>query len=219
MILLKSTIISECAAGHICIDPFNADNVGPNSVDVTLNHTLQVYSPKQRKLSFKQKLLRMLAPEFFRAYSTKLDAYGVELDVRNNNPTESIRIPSCGFLLRPGRVYLGSTNETASSNKYVPMYDGRSSMGRLGISSHITAGFGDVGFAYAEDGCSSTHAKWTLEITAIHPTWIYRNMRIGQVFFMTPDHEPMLNELYSGKYGKQQQAQASMSYMDKEWKR
>lgn len=211
MILLKSTIISEFDAGNICIDPFTIDNVGPNSVDVTLNHTLQVYTAKKHaKLSFRQKLVRLLAPELFLAS-------GVELDVRKNNPTTSIRIPGCGLLLQPGRVYLGATNETASSNKYVPMYDGRSSMGRLGISSHITAGFGDVGFAYTENGTVSTRAKWTLEITVVHPTWIYRNMRIGQVFFMTPDHEPRSNELYAGKYSSQQNAQASMSFLDREW--
>lgn len=90
-------------------------------------------------------------------------------------------------------------------------------MGRLGISSHITAGFGDIGFAYTENGTVSTRAKWTLEITVVHPTWIYRNMRIGQVFFMTPDHEPRSNELYAGKYSSQQNAQASMSFLDREW--
>ena len=210
MILLKSTIIREFDAGNISIDPFTIDNVGPNSVDVTLHRTLQVYSPHRRKLSFKYKLLRF----FFPSLCPDL----VELDVRSNNPTTTINIPYSGFLLKPGRVYLGSTNETASSNKYVPMYDGRSSMGRLGISSHITAGFGDVGFGYTNGGTIETKAKWTLEITVVHPTWVYRNMRIGQVFFMTPDHEPHPDELYNGKYSKQQLAQPSMSFLDKEWR-
>lgn len=210
MILLKSTIISERYAGNICIDPFNVDNVGPNSVDMTLNHTLQAYKPKACKVSLRQRLLRLLAPELYHTCN-------VELDVRKDNPTTALKIPHSGMLLLPGRVYLGSTNETASSNRYVPMYDGRSSMGRLGISSHITAGFGDVGFAYIDNGRVPTHAKWTLEITVVHPTWVYRNMRIGQVFFMTPDHEPHPDELYVGKYSSQQTAQASMSFLDKEW--
>lgn len=214
MILLKSTIISEFDAGNICIDPFVIDNVGPNSIDVTLNNTLRVYTPTKSygKLSLRQKLLRLLAPELFPASS-------IELDVRKNNPTTALRIPRHGLLLLPGRVYLGATNETASSNKYVPMYDGRSSMGRLGISSHITAGFGDIGFAYADNGTVVTHAKWTLEITVVHPARVYPWMRIGQVFFMTPDHEPTSSELYVGKYSYQQTAQASMSFLDKEWER
>jgi dCTP deaminase len=67
------------------------------------------------------------------------------------------------------------------------MLEGRSSIGRLGIKIHITAGFGDIGF----------NGRWTLEIECTQPTYLYPNMRIGQIFF----HEASSNEfLYVGKY-------------------
>lgn len=68
------------------------------------------------------------------------------LDARRENRTRVIDIPEEGLVLLPGKLYLGKTVEWTSSPWYVPMYEGRSSLGRLGISSHITAGFGDIGF-------------------------------------------------------------------------
>jgi dCTP deaminase len=130
------------------------------------------------------------------------------------NPTEEIKIPDTGFVLIPGELYIGATNETASSKKYVPMFDGRSSIGRLGIALHQTAGIGDVGFSYDEDGCC-TFATWTLELSVIKPVRIYPNRRVGQVFFIAPDHVPELSELYHGKYSYQKLPQASLSWKDR----
>lgn len=135
------------------------------------------------------------------------------LDARKENPACRKLIPDGGYILTPGELYLGSTVETATSKKYVPMFEGRSSVGRLGISTHQTAAFGDVGFAYDENG-ECTYASWTLELSVIKPVRIYPNMRIGQVFFVTPDHVPQLSELYRGKYNNQKLPQASMMFKD-----
>ena len=69
------------------------------------------------------------------------------LDMRHDNPTETHKIPREGFMLLPGKLYLGRTAEYTTTEGYIPMLEGRSSIGRLGICIHVTAGFGDVGFA------------------------------------------------------------------------
>ena len=69
------------------------------------------------------------------------------LDMKTPNPARRIEIPEEGLLLEPGRLYLGRTNEFTKTDRYVPMLEGRSSTGRLGLFIHVTAGFGDVGFA------------------------------------------------------------------------
>jgi len=135
------------------------------------------------------------------------------LDMDECNPTEKITIPETGFVLMPGELYIGATNETASSKKYVPMFDGRSSTGRLGIALHQTAGIGDVGFGFDANG-EPTLATWTMELSVIKPVRVYPYRRVGQVFFIAGDHAPELNELYTGKYNTQRAPQASLSFQD-----
>ena len=109
-------------------------------------------------------------------------------------------------MLRPGRLYLGKTVEWTSSPGFVPMYEGRSSLGRLGVSSHITAGFGDIGF----------EGNWTLEISVVQPVRIYPGMRIGQLYWHKPVGE--ITSTYQGKYQGQEGIQASKLYEDREWR-
>ena len=137
------------------------------------------------------------------------------LDSRLDNPTRTIEIPTTGFELVPGELYIGSTVETAASKKYVPMFEGRSSMGRLGISTHQTAAFGDIFWAFDQEG-NPTYATWTLELSVIKPVILYPNTRIGQVYFVMPDHEPEADEHYQGKYSTQVLPQASLSWLDKD---
>lgn len=63
-----------------------------------------------------------------------------ELDMKKPNPTKQIVIPEEGLLLEPNRLYLGRTNEFTKTDRYVPMLEGRSSTGRLGLFIHVTAG-------------------------------------------------------------------------------
>ena len=85
------------------------------------------------------------------------------LDMKVKNETKTISIPPEGLVLEPGIVYLGRTVEYTKTLNHVPMLEGRSSIGRLGIYIHVTAGFGDVGFS----------GYWTLEISCIQPVRIY----------------------------------------------
>lgn len=128
------------------------------------------------------------------------------LDARRKNRVEVIEIPEEGLVLKPGVLYLGRTMEYTRNPGYIPVYEGRSSLGRLGISSHITAGFGDIGFA----------GNWTLEITAVQPVRIYAGMRIGQLCW----HKPVgiVAARYQGKYQKQEGIQPSRLYEDWEVK-
>jgi dCTP deaminase len=119
------------------------------------------------------------------------------------NKYESIRIGSDGYLLEPGKLYIGRTVEETATKKYIPMIDGRSSGGRLGISVHVCAGFGDIGF----DG------TWTLEITVVHPLIILPYSEIAQVSFYTP-YGKIGDRLYNGKYQYQKDADTSKFYKD-----
>ena len=71
----------------------------------------------------------------------------VVLDMRKSNRVARVRIPEEGLVLTPNQLYLGRTVERTETHNLVPMIEGRSSIGRLGLFVHVTAGFGDVGFA------------------------------------------------------------------------
>lgn len=123
------------------------------------------------------------------------------LDCKADNQTEELIIPETGLLLMPGTLYLARTNERTVTKGFVPMLEGRSSIGRLGILVHVTAGFGDVGF----DGF------WTLEIACIQPVKIYPNMEICQIYYETKKGEIIE---YKGKYQNNSDVQASKLYLD-----
>ncbi len=96
-----------------------------------------------------------------------------ELDARQHNAIDYIEIPETGYVLQPGILYLGVTEEYTETHAHVPFLEGKSSVGRLGIHIHATAGKGDVGF------CNT----WTLEISVVHPVRVYAGMPIGQLIF------------------------------------
>ncbi len=128
------------------------------------------------------------------------------LDMKEKNSTSPLTIPNQGLLLEPQKLYLGRTIERTATDKYVPMLEGRSSVGRLGLFIHITAGFGDIGF----DGF------WTLEIFCVQPIKIYANLEICQIFYHTIDGD---YDLYrSKKYQSNKGVQPSMLYKDFEEK-
>jgi dCTP deaminase len=95
------------------------------------------------------------------------------LDARRDNAVEEFRIPREGFVLIPGQLYLGVTEEYTETHAFVPFLEGKSSVGRLGIDIHSTAGKGDVGF------CN----YWTLEMSVKLPVRIYPGMPIGQLIY------------------------------------
>lgn len=95
------------------------------------------------------------------------------LDVRKKNPYAEITIPEEGMILQPGILYLASTVEYTETLRHVPIIQGKSSLGRLGLFVHITAGFGDVNF----------RGHWTLELACIQPVKIYPGMKIAQICY------------------------------------
>jgi dCTP deaminase len=97
------------------------------------------------------------------------------LDARDDNPIEEIIIPKDGIVLQPGTLYLGVTEEYTETHAHVPFLEGKSSVGRLGIDIHATAGKGDVGF------CNT----WTLEISCTQPVRVYAGMPIGQLIYFS----------------------------------
>ena len=115
-----------------------------------------------------------------------------ELDARKHNKIREVLIPEEGFVLQPGTLYLGSTLEYTETLAHVPFLEGKSSMGRLGIDIHATAGKGDVGF------CN----HWTLEISCIHPVRVYAGMPVGQLiyFCVQGDIQNLYNKKSSAKY-------------------
>ena len=154
MILSGRKIKSE-QGKSIIIEPFNEQQVGPNSYNLRLHSELVTYT-------------------------------GDTLDRKKNNPTEKRSIPPEGLLLEPGTLYLGRTLEYTKTTSFVPILEGRSSIGRLGLFIHVTAGFGDVGFA----------GFWTLEIFCVQPIRIYAGVEICQIYYHTIEGE---YDLYKSK--------------------
>lgn len=124
------------------------------------------------------------------------------LDMKRPNPTSPLTIPEEGMVLQPHRLYLGRTEEYTKTEGYVPMLEGRSSTGRLGLFIHVTAGFGDVGFA----------GYWTLEIFCVQPIRIYPHVEICQIYYHDIDGE--YEPYRSGKYQHNTGIQPSLMYRD-----
>jgi dCTP deaminase len=133
----------------------------------------------------------------------ELVAYDHELiDMKIENKVHIIEIPETGLVLEPRKLYLGRTLEYTKTEGYVPMLEGRSSVGRLGLFIHITAGFGDVGFA----------GYWTLEMFCIQPVKIYPSVEICQIYYH--GIEGVYENYKSNKYQNNTGIQASMMYKD-----
>lgn len=109
------------------------------------------------------------------------------LDAKKHNEIEHFEIPEEGFVLQPGVLYLGVTQEYTETHAHVPFLEGKSSTGRLGIDIHATAGKGDVGF------CNT----WTLEISVVHPVRVYEGMPVGQLIYFEVQGE--VKNLYNKK--------------------
>lgn len=178
---------------QIVIEPYDRICLGTNSYDLHLAPLLRVYKntiPKgmnptidyKKYLETPEKLrMRLLFTNYiyYVVYSLRRKKY----DYRNPdfliNPFEQqdtidIKIPETGLILSPQFLYLGETIEyTETHGNLFPQIDGKSSVGRNGISIHQTAGRGDSGFC----------GHWTLEITVQHATLILPGMRIGQIYF------------------------------------
>lgn len=143
--------------GRISIDPFDSNQLNPASYDLRLGTEYAVYAFEGDPL-----------PVGYQG-QTQLDAKE-KPKVRRYNFSIGV-----GLDLIPGRLYLMHTVERICTKHFVPVLDGKSSIGRLGVFTHVTAGYGDPGF----DG------QYTLEVTVVHPVRIYAGMRFAQMRFHT----------------------------------
>lgn len=174
MILTGPEITAAHARGAITLDPYEPELVGPNSVDLRLANELLVY---------------------------EYGGHGV-LDMRKDNPTRVVEFPANGVVLDPGTLYLARTVEVIGSDEYVPIVEGRSSVGRLGIRVHQTAGFCDTGFK----------GTITLEIDVVQRVRIYPGVPICQAYFLKTLGDI---RLYKGRYSGQRDVAASRLHTDK----
>ncbi len=124
------------------------------------------------------------------------------LDLKKEHQLKKITIPESGLLLEARKLYLGRTVEHTRTEGYVPMLEGRSSVGRLGLNVHVTAGFGDVGFS----------GYWTLEMHCIHPIKIYPHVQICQIFYHSIEGD--YDNYQSSKYQNNTGVQKSMFYKE-----
>jgi dCTP deaminase len=175
MILSDRTIREAIESGRIVIDPFDPAMVQPSSVDLTLDRSFRVFRNHTRAV--------------------------IDVKERMDDLTEQVDIPADGvFLLHPGEFVLGSTSERVGlPDDLVGRIEGKSSLGRLGLLIHTTAGFVDAGF----DG------YLTLELSnvATLPITLYPGMKIGQISFLqmtSPADQPYGSGALGSKYRGQQ---------------
>lgn len=176
VILSDATIRSEVASGRIVIDPFDDAMVQPSSIDVRLDYRFLVFRSHTRAV----------------------------IDVKEDltDLTEMVEVTSeKPFILHPGEFVLGSTAESVGlPHDIVGRIEGKSSLGRLGLLIHTTAGFVDAGF----------EGYLTLELSnvATLPITLYPGMKIGQISFLRMDRPAevpygagSLGSKYAGQVG------------------
>lgn len=173
VILSDRTLREQLAAGRIVIEPLDDSLIQPSSIDVRISNLFRVFRNHTRGI----------------------------IDVKEDTTdlTELIEIPigsDTPFILHPGEFVLGSTLERIGvPDDLVGRVEGKSSLGRLGLLIHSTAGFIDAGF----DG----HITLELANVASLPITLYPGMKIGQVSFMqmtTPAERPYGSGASGSKY-------------------
>jgi dCTP deaminase len=140
--ILSGAEIRRNLGASIVIEPFQEEQLNPNSYNLTLHNELLTYEE-------------------------------VVLDMCKPNRVRRLTIPTEGIVLAPNQLYLGRTAEYTETRNLVPMIEGRSSVARLGVFVHATAGIGDVGYC----------GFWTLELCAVQPVRIYPGIQICQILY------------------------------------
>lgn len=205
--LTGSEIEHQIKKGNIRINPYDPSCINPNSYNLKLHPQLKVYhrgtTNSRADILSSTTCGRAHDPSNIRECPYLEGCQLDPIDMHKNNETIEFTIPKEGFILMPGVLYIGRTVERTASNKFIPMINGRSSGGRLGISVHVCAGFGDIGF----DG------TWTLEITVVEPVIVYPYEEIAQVCYFKPYGKHA--RLYTGRYQGQVDATASRFHRPK----
>lgn len=185
MVLSDRTIKAEIEAGRVVIDPYDEAMVQPSSVDVKVDRSFRVFNNARYPYIDVRKPMEGL---------TEL------VVVEEDEP----------FILHPGEFVLGQTLEVVSlPDDLVARLEGKSSLGRLGLLIHSTAGFVDSGF----------EGNLTLELSNVAnlPITIYQGMPIGQISFMRMDgpvEHPYGSEGKRSKYQGQREPTASRYHLN-----
>jgi dCTP deaminase len=185
VLLSDRDIKAELGAGRIALEPFEPAMVQPSSVDVRLDRFFRLFD--NHKYPF-------IDPAEDQPELTRF----VEVDA--DQP----------FILHPGEFVLGSTYELVSlPDDVAARLEGKSSLGRLGLLTHSTAGFIDPGF--------SGHVTLELSNVATLPIKLWPGMKIGQMCFFrltSPAEKPYGSAEYSSRYQGQRGPTASRSYLN-----
>ena len=183
MLLSDRDIRSELDSGRIGLDPLDLDMVQPSSVDVRLDRFFRLFDNHK---------YQHIDPAMDQPDLTRL----VEVE-----STEA-------FVLHPGEFVLGATFEVVSlPDDVAARLEGKSSLGRLGLLTHSTAGFIDPGF--------SGHVTLELSNVATLPITLWPGMKIGQLCFFrltSPAEHPYGSEKYGSRYQGQRGPTASRSF-------
>jgi dCTP deaminase len=172
MILSGREIARQLELGAIEIDPFDPKRINPASVDLTLGPTVAVYDRFTTKSWTSRQPYDGNDLKYLEQMVLSGKGYGH--DTKSQLVVRRYTIdPELGWVLNPGVGYLMHTAERVSTNHFVPIIDGKSSLGRLFIQVHVTAGYGDPGFS----------GQYTLEVTSKFPVRVYPGMRICQMRF------------------------------------
>jgi len=185
MLLSDRDIKTELNSGRVALEPLDLSMVQPSSVDVRLDR-------------------------FFRLFDNHKYAF---IDPAEDQP-ELTRLveakPGEPFILHPGEFVLGSTFEQVTlPDDIAARLEGKSSLGRLGLLTHSTAGFVDPGF--------SGHVTLELSNVATLPIKLWPGMKIGQLCFMrltSPAEKPYGSAEYSSRYQGQRGPTASRSHLN-----
>lgn len=202
---------------EITISPYDRSCIGPCSYDIHTGTQYATYKDMKKKklVGTHWEYQRNEDPDDPDAEEKTYSGHWVEVEdfewefktIDPYNPSSYMSeiqdIPETGLLCKPGEVYLIGTKETVGSDKYEPILTAKSSIGRLGISIAF-ASFGDIGF----------NGTWTLQIVVTYPTLIYPDMKIGQIYFLTPSRDVTKDDLYNGKYQGATGLRASEYYKD-----
>ena len=183
MLLSDRDIAAQIEAGRVRLDPFDASLVQPSSIDVRLDRYFRLFD--NHKYPF-------IDPAEEQPELTRL----VEVDAEE------------AFILHPGEFVLASTLEQVTlPDDIAARVEGKSSLGRLGLLTHATAGFVDPGF--------SGHVTLELANVATLPIKLYPGMKIGQLCFFrltSPAEHPYGSEKYGSRYQGQRGPTPSRSY-------
>lgn len=176
-ILTGHELRAQVATGRISVTPFRESRVQPNSIDLTLGDGVCVY--RQVTCIHRDREERPVLQATSFDTSRYFIPFSGVLDTRLQNPTERFTMDESGWLIQPGILYLMHVVEVLHAPKLVMELDGKSSLARLGITVHFTAGFAETGF----------HGQYTMEVSGMHPVRVYPGMDIAQVIFHTVEGE------------------------------